>query len=441
MQRFTVSELTRRIAGLLTTTFDDVEVEGEVSGYKVHSSGHWYFSLKDGEAVVACVMFRNDNTRMRRQPREGERLVARGTIDVYPPRGSYSFVVRQLTAAGKGELQRKLEELRARLHAEGLFDARRKRKLPAVPRAIGVATALTGAAFQDIVRVVRQRYPSMPIYLAPCRVQGEGAAAEIARAVRLLNEHGKSDVLIVGRGGGSAEDLWAFNEEIVVRAVFESVIPVVSAVGHEIDTALSDYAADVRAATPSHAAEMCTPVRAELAAAVDGLEKRLQLAMNRRVTHLRDRVTRVRLLHPRQRLERGRMRLDELEDRLREAAVRQLVTRRARLASASRHLDVLTPALLVQRSRFRTFDLERRLREGALRVLPPRRNRLGAAARHLEALSPLAVLVRGYAIATHGGVALTDAASLTTGDTIEVRLAQGSVDAEVVRVIPPHEPG
>lgn len=434
MLRFTVSELTRRIAGLLTATFDDVEVEGEVSGYKVHSSGHWYFSLKDGDAVVACVMFRNDNQRMRRQPREGERLIARGGVDVYPPRGTYSFVVRQLTAAGKGELQRKLDELRARLHAEGLFDPRRKRRLPEVPRAIGIATSPTGAAFADIVRVVRQRYPTMTIFLAPCRVQGEGAAAEIARAVQLLNEHGKSDVLIVGRGGGSAEDLWAFNEEIVVRAVVESRIPVVSAVGHEIDTALSDFAADVRAATPSHAAEMCTPVRAELAAAVAGLEQRLRLAMNRRLSHLRDRVSRVRLLHPRQRLERGRLRLDELEERLREASLRYLLARRARLTSASRHLDLLTPALVVQRSRLRTTNLERRLRDAGARILPQRRDRLGAAARHLEALSPLAVLVRGYAIAAKDGVALTDAAALTPGDTIEVRLAKGAIEATVTTV-------
>lgn len=389
MERFTVSELTGEIAALLGGSFGDVEVEGEVSGFKAHGSGHWYFCLKDGDAVLNCAMFRGHNVRVRRPPRDGDRVLVRGGVEVYPPRGSYSLIVRQMTAAGAGDLLRRLEELRARLAAEGLFDPGRKRPLPPVPRAIGVATSPTGAAFQDIVRVVRQRFPTMPIYLAPCRVQGEGAGFEVARAIALLNEHGKADVIIAGRGGGSAEDLWCFNEEVVVRAVANSRIPVVSAVGHEVDVALSDLAADVRAATPSHAAEIVTPVHAELDAFVDEMEERLRAAAQRRVAMLRDRVRRVRLLHPRQRVERGRIRLDELDERLREAALRGLVLRRAKLAASTRHLEVL---------------------------------------------SPLSVLVRGYAIVTKGGVAVTDGAALAVGDRLDVRLARGGVEAEVVRI-------
>ncbi len=389
MERFTVSELTGEIAALLGGSFDDIEVEGEVSGFKAHQSGHWYFCLKDGDSLLNCAMFRNANARVRRPPRDGDRVIARGSVDVYPPRGTYSLVVRAMQAAGEGDLLRRLEELRARLAAEGLFDAARKRPLPPVPRAIGIATSPSGAALHDIVRVVRQRFPAMPIYVAPCRVQGEGAGADVARAIELLNTHGKSDVIIVGRGGGSAEDLWCFNEEVVVRAVVASRIPVVSAVGHEVDISLSDLAADVRAATPSHAAELVVPVREELAAFVDAMSERLRLAMQRRVAHQRDRVSRVRLLHPRQRVERARVRLDELDERMREAALRGLVLRRAKLASATRHLEVL---------------------------------------------SPLSVLVRGYAIVTRADVAITDAAMLAPGDRIDVRLARGAVEAEVVSV-------
>lgn len=386
MRPFTVSELTAEIGGLLTHTFDDVMVEGEIGGFKAHGSGHWYFNLKDGGAVLSCAMFRNANVRVRRAPREGDRVVVRGSIDVYPPRGTYSLIVRTIAPVGEGDLLRKLEELKARLAAEGLFDLARKRPLPEFPTAIGVATSPTGAAFQDVLRVVRQRWPNMPIYLAPCRVQGDGAAAEIARAVALLGAHGRSDVIIVGRGGGSAEDLWAFNEEVVVRAVAASPIPTVSAVGHEVDVSLCDLAADVRAATPSHAAELVTPVRDDIVALVDDQYGRLVDAMRRRVDTSRDRVRRVRLMHPRQRVERGRMRLDELQERLNAASARALARRR---------------------------------------------DRVGAVAGRLDALSPLRVLVRGYAIVRRGDEAVRDASVLARGDLLDLRFASGRATARV----------
>jgi exodeoxyribonuclease VII large subunit len=283
---------------------------------------------------------------------------------------------------------RRLEELKARLAEEGLFAPERKRPIPAFPTAIGIATSPTGAALQDLLRVIGQRFPGVTIYLAACRVQGEGAAGEIARAVDLLNAHGKSSVLVIGRGGGSAEDLWCFNEEVVVRAIARSAIPTVSAVGHEVDVTLADLAADVRAATPSHAAEIVTPVRDELLAYVDALGERLRIAAGRRVTAARDRLRRVRLVHPRQRVERGRIRLDELDDRVRVAVARVIAERRRRAAQAARHLD---------------------------------------------ALSPLAVLSRGYAIADHDGRVLHDAADVSVGDRVRVRLARGALVAEVLR--------
>lgn len=381
MERYTVSQITAAIGSALEEEFSDTTVEGEVSGFKAHGSGHWYFSLKDGQAVLNCAMFRSDNARVRRPPRDGDKLACRGGIDVYAPRGSYSLVVRSMAATGEGDLLRKLGELREKLRAEGLFDAARKRPLPPYPRAIGIATSPTGAAFHDILRVVRGRFPGLTVYLAPCRVQGDGAAAEIVAALELLQRHGGSDVIIVGRGGGSAEDLWCFNEEPVVRAVAASAIPTVSAVGHEVDTALTDFAADARAATPSHAAELVTPDRAALQAWLEDQLARLRAAAERRVRRARERLAAVRLHHPRQRVERGRMRCDELEERLRAATARYAARRRDRLAAAARHLD---------------------------------------------ALSPLAVLDRGYAIALRAGVPVRDAAALATGERLELRLARGT---------------
>lgn len=394
MVRYTVSELTTELAQWMATEFAEVCVEGEISGFKPHSSGHWYFSLKDERALLSCAMFRGDNMRVRRPPRDGDRVVLYGRMSIYPPRGTYSLIASKLEPAGSGDLLRRLELLREKLAAEGLFDPAKKRRLPAFPRAIGVVTSPTGAALQDVLRVVRQRFPAMTVYVAPCRVQGEGAAAEIVRALGWLVQHGKSDVIIVGRGGGSQEDLWAFNEEPVVRAVAACTIPTVSAVGHEVDITLCDFAADVRAATPSHSAELVTPVAAELRALVEEREERLDRAMRRRVEVARERLRRLRLLHPRDRVARARLRCDELDERLRAA-------------------------------------VERALRR--------RRDRLAAGARHLDALSPLAVLTRGYTLATRDGHPVRDAATLTVGDTLRLRFAGGAAKAQVTAVEPAEE--
>jgi exodeoxyribonuclease VII large subunit len=381
-ERYSVGRLVGEINSLLREAFTDIWVEGEVSGFKPAASGHWYFSLKDpeSEAVISCAMFRGDNSRVRKPPREGEKVLVHGSVDVYAPRGTFSLKIRRLELTGAGELARRLEELRARLAQEGLFDPSRKRELPAYPRAIGVATSPTGAALQDILRVLGQRWPGLPVYLAPCRVQGDGAAAEIAAAVRLLNQDGRADVLLIGRGGGSAEDLFCFNEEVVVRAIAESRIPTVSCVGHEVDVTLSDFAADWRAATPSHAVERVVPVRDEVAGWVEERATRLRGAMERRVRLARERLVRVRLQHPRQKIERGRQRADELDERLRAAIARGLKRRRERTDAATRHLD---------------------------------------------ALSPLRVLDRGYALVQREGLAVTDAATLRPGDVVDARFAKG----------------
>ncbi len=389
-EKYTVAGLVGEINDVLSGEFDDVWVEGEIGGFKVAASGHWYFSLKDQEddAVLNCAMFAGANRSVRQRPKDGDVVLLRGGIDVYAPRGSFSLKVRRLEYTGAGELARKLEELRQKLAAEGLFDPAKKRPLPQYPRAVGVVTSPTGAALHDILRVMQGRWPGLPVYLAPCRVQGDGAAQEIVAAVKLLNDHAKVDVILVGRGGGSAEDLFCFNEEIVVRAVAASRIPTVSCVGHEVDITLCDFAADVRAATPSNAAEIVTPERDALSVWVDERHERLVTAMQRRVRVLRDRLARVRLQHPRQRIERYRQRQVELGDRLRNAMARRQERRRERLAALCRQLD---------------------------------------------ALSPLKVLDRGYAIALHAGHPVTDAKTLKAGDELDLRFAKGRAAVVVKR--------
>lgn len=383
---WTVSDLTRAIAEVLATEIGPCRVQGEVASFTAARSGHWYFDLKDDDAVVSCVMFRGSNRFVRERPRPGELLVVDGRLDVYAPRGRYNLLVRRMERAGAGDLQARLEALKRKLAAEGLFDPARKRPIPSLPRAIGVATSPTGAALQDILKVLRRRFPGVPVYLAPCRVQGSESPAEIVDAIDLLNEHGKAEVLIVGRGGGSPEDLMAFNDERVARAIAASAIPVVSAVGHEVDVSIADLVADVRAATPSHAAELVVPEREGLLLLLDDLDQRMRVAMTRALRARRDRLERLVLRHPKRRLEEGRARVVELGGRLEQAARR---------------------------------DLDRRQRGLALH------------ARQLSALSPLAVLSRGYAVALHEGRAVKDAAAVSAGDALTIRVHAGEIAARV----------
>jgi exodeoxyribonuclease VII large subunit len=258
-QILTVSELTKEIRRMLEETFDQVSVIGEISNFKPHISGHWYFNLKDADAVISCTMWKGLNQYVFFTPQDGMKVIVNGRITVYPPRGSYQIDVRSMKPAGVGELQEAFEKLKKKLEAEGLFDEKRKRTIPDFPEKIGIVTAIDGAAFRDMVSVAERRYPLVELVIAPARVQGAGAAESIVAAIKLLNDYKDIDVIIVGRGGGSIEDLWAFNEEIVARAIYNSRIPVISAVGHEVDFTIADYVADLRAPTPSVAMELSTP--------------------------------------------------------------------------------------------------------------------------------------------------------------------------------------
>lgn len=467
-----VTDLTRALKQTVARHFDEVYVEGEVASFNAHRSGHWYFSLKDSRATINAVMFRGINARMDWQPRIGDRVIIKGQIDIYPPQGKYNLLARRMMRAGQGAHQQKVEALKRKLQAEGAMDPARKRPLPLMPRAIGVATSASGAAFHDIRKVIDRRFPNVTLYLASCRVQGQGAAESIAEAIQTLNLHGRSDVLIVGRGGGSREDLAAFDEEIVARAVLASRIPVVSAVGHEIDVSVADLVADRRAATPSHAAELVVPERSELLQRILTLNDRLLWSTRRDLKRRRERLERVRLRHPRERLAEARMRTDELSDRLHQAILRDITTRRQlvrvakatlrhpreRIAEARARCDVLEqrlhevmrrllaqhqqriqvaqasmrhPSDRIAEVRGRFAELEQQLTRAAMWDLANRRQRVRIGAGRLNALSPLAVLSRGYSLTLHDGRAVRDAAELRPGDRVTLRFARGQADATI----------
>ncbi|MDI3317440.1 MAG: exodeoxyribonuclease VII large subunit [Bacillota bacterium] len=393
-----VGELARRLRLFVEAEpeLQDLRVLGEISNWKDHSSGHAYFTLKDATAQIRCVMFRDRRNRLAFQPADGMLVRARGDVGFYERGGDLQLYVRSLEeAGGPGELFRQLEALKRRLEAEGLFDPARKRPLPVLPRRIGVVTSPTGAAIRDIVRVSRQRFPGMALLLFPTPVQGEEAPPAIVHAIELANRVALTDVLIVGRGGGSAEELWAFNDERVVRAIAASRIPVVSAIGHEVDFTLADAAADLRAATPSAAAEQVVPSRAQLEAHLEQLSQRLVRGLRRR-------------------LDERRKRLDFLG--------------RSRVLRSPRYL-------LVDRAQ-RLDELGERLDRALAGLLRHRRERVVSAGARLEALNPLAVLARGYAIVRRerDGAVLRAAAGVEAGEAVEAVLHRGRLHARVERV-------
>jgi exodeoxyribonuclease VII large subunit len=399
----TVSQLTNSIRIALESRFAAVWVEGEISNFKAHSSGHWYFTLKDSNAQLRAKCFRSTNTRIRFRPTDGLHVRARGKLSIYAPRGEYELVVDSLDPVGAGALRIAFEQLRDRLNAEGLFAKELKRPLPVFPRRVGIVTSPTGAAIRDILNVISRRTRTVHVLFSPARVQGDLAGPDIARAIRFINQYheralaeGRTgdlvDVLIVGRGGGSTEDLWAFNQEEVARAIRKSVIPVISAVGHETDFTIADFAADFRAPTPSAAAEIVAAREDQICSALDNMGRQLVRLTRYQVVNLRSRVQEQALSHA----------FDEVKSRLTRA--------RRRYEAASSACDAV---------------MNEKLQDG--------RERLALAAASLDALSPLGVLQRGYAIAQDAaGKLVRDAASVNVGDAVSVRLAKGKLNTRVV---------
>jgi len=431
-----VSALSQQLARVMEEKFPAVWVEGEISNFKVYGSGHAYFTLKDEGAQLRCVLFRTRTRRVRFEPRDGLHVMAFGAIEIYAQRGDYSLVVELLEPKGVGALQLAFEQLKERLAREGLFDAGRKRPLPRFPRKIGIVTSPSGAAIRDMLRVIGRRFGEIHIVLAPARVQGEGAAAEVAQGIRELNALGGVDVIIVGRGGGSLEDLWAFNDEMLARTIAASKIPVISAVGHEVDFTIADFVADVRAATPSNAAELVVKEKRGIVDALGDLTGRLQRVMRRGLAAHRDRLERALgrrvLTDPGRPLRELERRLDDARVRLRQAALAALDRRAHRVELAGRGLRSLSPVARTLNGRRALIDLQGRLERGMHRALDRSRHRLGAGAGRLDSLSPLAVLSRGYSLTrTADGRIVRTWRDVAAGDAVNVLLHHGSLDCRV----------
>ncbi len=432
----TVSQLSQQLAAVMEERFPAVWVEGEVSNFKAYASGHAYFTLKDETAQLRCVLFRTRARRVRFEPRDGLHVMAFGAIEVYAQRGDYSLVVELLEPRGVGALQLAFEQLKERLAAEGLFDPARKRPLPRFPRKIGIVTSPSGAAIRDMLRVIGRRFGEIHIVLAPARVQGEGAAAEIAQGVRELNALGDVDVIIVGRGGGSIEDLWAFNDEMLARTIIASKVPVISAVGHEVDFTIADFVADVRAATPSNAAELVVKEKRAVVESLTDLSGRLRRVMARALAAHRDRLERVAarrvLTDPGRPLRDLARRLDDARARLRQAALAARAGGAHRLALATRGLRALSPVARALNGRRALTELAGRLDRGVHGALDRDRHRLGAAAGRLDSLSPLGVLGRGYSLTrTADGRIVRSWRDVAAGDAVRVLLHEGRLDCRV----------
>jgi len=436
-QILTVSQLNRAAKDLLETYLPSLWVEGELSNFSVPSSGHWYFSLKDSSAQVRCAMFRNRNMLVRFKPEAGKKVLVRGKVSLYEGRGDYQLIVDHMEPAGLGDLQRQFELLKEKLQAEGLFDPAHKKPLPAWPGKLGIIPSATGAAVHDILHVLRRRFPALPVILLPVTVQGNEAAPQIAAAIRTANQHQLCDVLIVGRGGGSLEDLWAFNEEIVARAIFESEIPVVSAVGHEVDFTIADFVADVRAPTPSAAAELISPDGQALLHRLEQQRSRLSRSINSQLRWLHQRLEtlRARLQHPGRKLQQQAQTLDHLELRLERAMVLALRNARHRLERLEHKLQQVSPQRQLGQQKQRLEFLFTRLRNAQSRQLEQKQQRLKNLAGVLQGVSPLNTLARGYSILlTASGTAVRDAAEVNTGDQLTARLHRGQLICEVKSV-------
>ncbi len=389
-QVYTVSRLTREIKELLEMSFPRLWVEGEISNFKRHSSGHLYFTLKDDKAQINCAMWRFRANGLIFQPQDGMQVLVEGEVQVYEKGGYYQLVVHQMQPAGIGALQMAFEQLKQKLHAEGLFDEKYKKPIPQFPERIGVVTSPTGAAIRDIISVITRRFPGVQIILYPVRVQGDGAAEEIARAIRDFNEFGDIDVLIVGRGGGSLEDLWAFNEEVVARAIFDSRIPVISAVGHEIDFSIADFVADRRAPTPSAAAEMAVRDRLELLGMVKYYEEKLYASM-------------VKMIHNYQ----------------------------ERIGSLQRSYAFRKPEDIIYQKMQRVDELQKTLTTAITHRLALHQHQLDGIRNHLQALNPEAILARGYSICYKDGEIVKDVKQLSVLDVVNVRVARGHFLSQV----------
>ncbi len=428
---YTVTELTEQIQQLIEGRFENVWVEGEISNFRCPMSGHYYMSLKDEYAQIKAVMFRGQNKNLKFIPKDGLKVIAKGRINVYPPRGEYQLIVEYIEPLGIGALALAFEELKKKLAAQGLFDQSIKKPIPFLPQKVAVVTSPTGAAIRDFLKVIRRRFANLEITIVPVRVQGEGATEEIIRAIELINEKLDVDIIVLTRGGGSIEDLWAFNKEELAFAIRRSKIPIVSAVGHEIDWTISDFAADLRAPTPSAAAEILVKEKETLIKRVSDLRERLIAGIKNRLVQNFLEINRLRkmLKDPSRMLQERLLRIDELGARC-ERAIRQILEKKKEgISSIQKTLSICSPKNRIDRGRQELMFNEKRMVSSIMHILNENKMRIKRLKNRLEDLSPFSVLKRGYSITIRisDGKVITDPSDTEKGEKIRILLAKGNI--------------
>lgn len=436
---YTVSRLNNEVRLLLEESFLQVWVEGEISNFAAPHSGHWYFSLKDPNAQVRCAMFRGNQRQLGFTPKDGMHVLIRARVSLYPNRGEYQLIAEVMEERGEGKLRRAYELLKKKLEAAGLFESAHKKPIPAFPKQIGIITSATGAAIRDILTVLKRRYACVPIIIYPTLVQGTTAAPTIVKALQIANQRNECDVLIVARGGGSLEDLWPFNEEIVAHAIYQSNIPVISGIGHEVDFTIADYVADLRAATPSAAAEMITPDCGELLQKLGSQKQQILRLMQNKLSaskqHLHWMQKHLAQQHPRRRLTEKMQRLDFCEITLTQLQIKLLTSLQNKVKAQEAKLYHLTPVHSIHQLQNQMHFYLQQLSALMSAHLIRKQTILANAAGRLDALSPLATLQRGYAIATtHEGHVIRHAYEVKQGDALNVRLMQGMIHCKVEKV-------
>lgn len=436
---FTVSRLNQTVRQLLEMEMGQIWLSGEISNFSQPSSGHWYFTLKDDRAQVRCAMFRSTNGRVGFRPQNGQQVLVRANLTLYEPRGDYQLIAESLQPAGDGLLQQKFDRLKQKLSDEGLFDAAHKRPLPTPAKRVGIITSATGAALHDILHILQRRDPSLPVIIYPTPVQGADAAQQIVRAIEIATLRNECDVLILGRGGGSLEDLWSFNEEIVARAIYQSQIPIVSAVGHETDLTIADFVADLRAPTPSAAAELVSRNQQELVRQLQNQNQRLEMAFDYYLAQQTQRFNRLshrlQQQHPQLRLSRQGTSLLKLEQRLQELLQVQLRLLEKRSERLRQRLALVQPQSRIHRNQQLIQQLQYRLQQALERQLNGIKQRLGIASSQLDAVSPLATLARGYSVTMNSeGDLLKSIKQVKKQQTIKTQLPDGWLESEVTLV-------
>ncbi|WP_272513810.1 exodeoxyribonuclease VII large subunit [Providencia sp. PROV187] len=436
---YSVSKLNQAVRELLDRQMGKIWLTAEISNFSQPSSGHWYLTLKDDKAQVRAAMFRGQNARVTFRPQNGQQVLVRASVTLYEPRGDYQIIIESMQPAGEGLLQQRFELLKQMLGAEGLFDVTHKQPLPSPAKCIGVITSATGAALHDILHILRRRDPSLPVVIYPTAVQGDQAPAQIARAIELANQRGECDVLIVGRGGGSLEDLWAFNEEIVARAIFASRLPIVSAVGHETDITIADFVADVRAPTPSAAAELVSRNQVELIRQLHSAQQRLEMAMDYYLAGQQQRFGRLQhrlqQQHPQLRLARQQHQLSLLNQKLTQTITRRLQTAQLRHDQLQRRLSQQDLRPQLQRQHRSLQQTQYHLQNMMTELLNSYKQRFAVACSKMETVSPLATLARGFSISeTSDGAVLKKTSQVKLGQKLKTRLNDGWVESEVTDI-------